>query len=301
MPSFEKTSASSPSSTWPLITCTRGTPARQAATAWRAFEACSGGTAPRCSAASSSPTAICRAIAPSTSRPSLGRHVHELHRRERLRHLERDRVGVHAEGAALAVHPERRNDGHDAVREQRLQQLDVDALDAAGEQVVDALQDPERVRDHAVRDGGAQVGRVQALEDLVRHAVRRGEGEVERRGVGDPRALEVGRHDAALARERADLHGGAVHEHGADAQRPEHGRVHQDVAEVLVRDRRAVDGDHEGPVAELRDVLEDAPQVGRSHGPELSTASSSGPSSDDARDAPSAAERILWHAGQTIT
>jgi hypothetical protein len=115
--------------------------------------------------------------------------------------------------------------------------------------------------------GGSQVGRVQPLEDLVRDAVRRGDAEVERRRVGDPRALEVGRYDAALSPERRDLRGGAVYEHGADAQRPEHGRVHQDVAEVLVRDRRAVDGDDEGPVAELRDVLEDAPQVGRSHGP----------------------------------
>jgi hypothetical protein len=47
MPSFEKTSASSPSSTPPLITCTRGTPASQAATAWRAFDTWAGSTAPR--------------------------------------------------------------------------------------------------------------------------------------------------------------------------------------------------------------------------------------------------------------
>ena len=50
---------------------------------------------------------------------------------------------------ALAVEAERRHHRDDAVREERLQQLDVDPLDLAGEEVVDALQDPEGVRDHA--------------------------------------------------------------------------------------------------------------------------------------------------------
>ena len=49
-------------------------------------------------------------------------------------------------------------------------------------------------------------------------------------------------------------------------QRPQHGDVHQDVDEVLVVHGGAVHRDHERPLAELRDVLQDAPEVGRSHG-----------------------------------
>ena len=83
--------------------------------------------------------------------------------------------------------------------------------------------------------------------------------------VGDAGALEVGGLDPALLGEGLDLDGGPVHEHGADAERPQHRHVHQDVAEVLVGDDRAVHGDHERLLAELGDVLEDAPEVGRSH------------------------------------
>ena len=71
MPSFENTSESSPSSTWPLITCTRGMPASQAATAWRAFETWPGSTVPFWSASASSATESWRASAPPTERPSV--------------------------------------------------------------------------------------------------------------------------------------------------------------------------------------------------------------------------------------
>ena len=59
-------------------------------------------------------------------------------------HRHRDAVGVHAIGLAVAVEAERRDDRHDTLREQRLEQLGVDALDLAGEQMVDALNDAER-------------------------------------------------------------------------------------------------------------------------------------------------------------
>ncbi len=76
------------------------------------------------------------------------------------------------------------------------------------------------------------------LQDLVGEAVGGGERELERRGIGDARALEVARLEAALGGERPDLDRGAVDQHRADVQRPQHGDVHQDVAEVLVRRRR---------------------------------------------------------------
>ena len=59
-------------------------------------------------------------------------------------HRDRHAVGVHAVGLAVAVEAERRNDRHDALREQRLEQLDVHALDLAGEEMIHALNDAHR-------------------------------------------------------------------------------------------------------------------------------------------------------------
>ena len=112
------------------------------------------------------------------------------------------RVGVDAIGLAVAVEPERRDDRHDALREQRLQQLDVDALDLAGEQMVDALDDAHRMRGDHVGAGGAQVVGREPFENLVREPVGGGERELERRRVGDARAVEIGGRRRA-ARRRA--------------------------------------------------------------------------------------------------
>ena len=197
--------------------------------------------------------------------PVGGGDVDELHRAERLRELERHRVGVEAVGVALAVEAERGHHGDDAVREQRLQEPHVDPLDLAGEEVVDALQDAEGVRDHRVRGRGAQVGRGEALQDLVGQAVGGGEGELQGGGVGDARALEVRRLDSPLLGEGLDLVRRPVDEHGADAERPQNRHVHQDVDEVLVGDGGSVHRHHERLLPELGDVLEHAPEVGRSH------------------------------------
>ena len=72
MPSLLKTSAKSPSSTSPLMMCTRGTPASQAATAWRALEIRLIGQFDgiRLSICLSSPTMICRINCPSRVSPS---------------------------------------------------------------------------------------------------------------------------------------------------------------------------------------------------------------------------------------
>ena len=52
--------------------------------------------------------------------------------------------------------------------EQGVQQGGVDALDAAGELVIDAVQDAGRVGDQGVAAGAAQVGGRQAFENFVR-------------------------------------------------------------------------------------------------------------------------------------
>ena len=165
----------------------------------------------------------------------------------------------------LAVDAERGHDGDDAAREERLQEAHVDPLDLAREEVVDSAQDAEGVRDHRVRGRAAQVGGGEALQDLVGQAVGGGEGQLQGGGVRDARALEVGGRDTALVGEGLDLVGRPVDEHRADAEGPQHRHVHQDVDEVLVGDGGPVHRHHERLLPELGDVLEHAPEVGRSH------------------------------------
>ena len=67
------------------------------------------------------------------------------------------------------------------------------------------------------------------------------------------------------SRERLDLRRGAVDEHHADVQRAQHRDVEQDVGEIFVGDDGAVHRDDERLLPELRDVLQDAPQVSQFH------------------------------------
>ena len=112
----------------------------------------------------------------------------------------RHAVGIHAIGLAVAVEAERRDDRHDALREQRLEQLGVDALDLAGEQMVHALDDAHGMGDDDVRVGGAEVVGRKTFENFVRQPVGGGQRELERRGVGDAGAVEIGGLDAAAPR-----------------------------------------------------------------------------------------------------
>ena len=143
--------------------------------------------------------------------------------------------------------------------------FDVHALDLAGEQMVHALNDAHRMGDDDVRAGGAQVVGRKAFENFVRQPVRGGERELERGGVGDAGAVEIGRRDFLLLGQRLDLRRRAVDEHDADVQRPQHRHVQQQRGEVFVGDDRAVHREDERLLAELRNVLQDAPQVGRFH------------------------------------
>ncbi len=65
---------------------------------------------------------------------------------QRLRHRDCDAVGIYAIRLAVAVETERRDDRHNALREQRLEQFNIHALDLAGEQMIHALNDAHRMR-----------------------------------------------------------------------------------------------------------------------------------------------------------
>ena len=89
--------------------------------------------------------------------------------------------------------------------------------------------------------------------------------EIERGRVRDAGAVEVGGLNFLLVSQRLDLRGRAVNKHDADVQRPQHRHVQQQRGEVFVGDDRAVNREDEGLFAELRNVLQDAPQVGQFH------------------------------------
>jgi hypothetical protein len=111
--------------------------------------------------------------------------------------------------------------------QQRLKEIGVDALDLAGEQMVDSLDDPKRVSNDHVRRGGSKIVGRQALENLVGQAIGGRERQVERRGVGHAGPVEVRRLVGVLVRERPDLRRGAMDEHDTDVQRPEQRDVQQ--------------------------------------------------------------------------
>src|SRR5208282_1595381 len=119
--------------------------------------------------------------------------------------------------------------------------------------------------DDDVRAGGAEVVGRKAFENLVREPVRRRQRELERGRVRDTGAVKIGGVDFLLLGERLDLRRRAVDEHDADVQRAQHRHIQQQRGEVLVGDNRAVNREDERLLAKLRNVLQDAPQIGRFH------------------------------------
>ena len=102
----------------------------------------------------------------------------------------------------------------------------------------------------------------------MRDAVGGSQGELQRVGVGDAGAVEVGGRLSGLFGQAADLVAGAVDQGDADAQAAQQGDVEQQIAEVLVLDDGAVQGDDEDLIAEARHIAQDLAQIGQTqHGP----------------------------------
>jgi hypothetical protein len=183
--------------------------------------------------------------------------------------VRRDRHGhavrVQPVRVAVAVESERRHDGNDTLVEQGLQERCVDPFDAAGEQLIDPLDDSRGVRNNDVRAGGAEVVHRQALEDLVRQPVGRSQRELKSHPVGDTGAFHVRRMHLLSFSQHPDLLGGTMNDHDPDIERPQQRDVEEERREVLVSDDAAVQREDEGPVAELRHVVQDAAQIGELH------------------------------------
>ncbi len=145
--------------------------------------------------------------------------------------------------------------------QQRLKKFDIDTLDLPGKQLVDAMDDPQRMRNDGVRAGGTEVVGRKTLKDLVRETVRGFYGQLQGRGIGHAGAIQVGRLDALLLGESLNLLRRTVHDHHADVQRTQHCNVQEDVGEVFLCDDASVHGKNECLFAELRNVLKNPAQI----------------------------------------
>ena len=193
--------------------------------------------------------------------PSCARNENQLGRLQGFSHRDCDAVGVGPVRLTVAIKAEWRNDRNNALVQQRLKKFGVDPFNLPGKQVVDAMDDSQRMRNDGVCARGAEVVGRKAFQDLVRETVRGVNGQLQCRGIGHAGAIQVGGLDILLFGESLNLLGRAVHQHHADVQGTQHGDVQEDVGEVLVRDDDSIHCNNECLFAELRDVLKNPAQV----------------------------------------
>jgi hypothetical protein len=195
----------------------------------------------------------------------LSRNVNEFGGFERVGERNGDAIGIDAIRFSVAIETERRHDGDDALAEQSLEKIGVHAFDFAGEEMVHSLDDAEGMGDDRVGAGGAKIVGGKAFENFVRETIGRSERDLQCAGIGDARAIEIGGLELAFIGQRFNLRGSAVDEDDADVERAEDGDIEEKIRKVFAGDNGSVHAEDENFFAELRDVLEDAPEVGQFH------------------------------------
>ena len=189
------------------------------------------------------------------------REVDDLARLQHLGEFRGQQVRVDAQRVTVGREADRRHDRHDVGADEMDDELLVNAVDLAGELLLDALDDADRNRADRVRDGALESVLRQSLEDELRHAGGGPDGEVERGGVGHPRAMDVGDRDVARRRQFLDLPADAVNEDHLNPQAAENGDVDQQIAEVIVGDDRAVEGDDKNLPLKPGHVFQNAAEI----------------------------------------
>ena len=155
----------------------------------------------------------------------IGSEENHLGRMKRLGDLKGNPVGIDPVGSSLAVEAKWRNDRDDPLLEEEFKGMVVDALNAAGEELVGSSKDARGMCDDRVGVCGAKVDGGEALHDAVGEPDGRVDGEFEGRLIGDPGAVGVGDGKLPLAGKFGDLMACAMHEHNAHAQRAQDGDV----------------------------------------------------------------------------
>ena len=104
--------------------------------------------------------------------------------------------------------------------------------------------------DQRVGTGGAKIIGAQPLQNLVRQAIGRRQGQLQGGGVGDAAAVQIGGLDVLFAGQGLDLGGRAMHQEDLDAQGAQQGHVQEDVGEILAGDDGAIHADDENLLPE---------------------------------------------------
>ena len=178
---------------------------------------------------------------------------------------EGDGVGIHPVGLSVAIEAQGRNDGHNALGQKALEHFDIDPFHLAGELVVYATDNAERMGDNGIGGHRAEIVGRQPFKDLMGEPVGGIERELQGLRIGDAGAIEIGGLDPALHGQRRDLLGSTVHKQDSDVQRAEDRDVEQEVREVVVGDDGSIDGQDEDLFPEAWNVAENSPQVGGFH------------------------------------
>jgi len=191
----------------------------------------------------------------------VGREVDDLGGVQRFGDFRGEKVRVYPQGFSIGTKGDGRDQRYDLLGDEFEDEILVDALDFAGEELVHATDDAEGQRAHGIGDHGLQGILREAFEDEVGDARAGANGEIERGCVGDAGAVVVGDGDAAKFREFLDLVANAVDEHDLDAEAAEYGDVDEQVAKIFVGDDGAVDGDNKDLALKTGDVFQDAAQI----------------------------------------
>ena len=172
-----------------------------------------------------------------------------------------DGCGIEAERAALAFAAAWWDERGDALVDELLERLGVDAVDGAGVAEVTAADDACGVDGDGIGDCGAEADASEVLEHGGGEPADGVDGSLEGGFVGDAGSVWAGECDAAAGGEFHDLESGTEDDDDADTEGMEDGEVEEDVAEVFVADDGAVDENDERLAAELGDVAQNAADI----------------------------------------
>ena len=121
----------------------------------------------------------------------LRRDEDQFGRFERIPHGDGHTIRVDPVSFSIPIKTERRHNRQDSLIQQRLQQFHIHALDFAGEQVVNTLNDAQRMRDDRVSASGSKIVGGQSLQDLMGQTIGSRQRELERSGIRDPCPIEI--------------------------------------------------------------------------------------------------------------
>ena len=127
------------------------------------------------------------------------------------------------------------------------------------------MNNPGRVSDDAVGVGRLEIYLRQPFHHLVGKAHRDVDRKLQGRFINHTQAVRAGDLDPLFGGSPLDLPPGAMHDYDPHVQRAQHRDIQKDVGKIFRGKNVAVNREHEKFIAKVRDVLEDAAELRKSH------------------------------------